>query len=244
MKNSMNKFNLFVFILFPLLSNSQMRYAGSDGIPRNREILDLSGQPIPVGSNSGIEGTPLLQSKWAYGVVVFENGATYNDSSVNYSLFDDKLFFKRNEKIYPVNYAVKEFSIENVEDSRGNKVHHFKNGFPEMAGINKKNNYTFYEILFEGNSFELLKWKHKKIEEIYNYGGPLQTKYSLEQQYFIYFPIENKIVELGININLKELRKKIPAYSNQIETYHAAHKLNLKKDEDLIQLFLFLDSAN
>ncbi len=121
-KNSMNKVILFVFILFPLLSNSQMRYAGSDGIPRNLEILDLSGQPIPIGSHSGIEGTPLLQSKWAYGVVVFENGGIYTDSSVNYSLFDNKLFFKRNENMYPVNDAVKEFSIENLEDSPGNKM--------------------------------------------------------------------------------------------------------------------------
>lgn len=245
-KNSMNKFILFVCILFPEITNSQsqMRYAGADGVPHNLEFLDLSGQPIRIGDHSNIDGTPLLQSKWAFCIILLKNGGTLSDSSVNYSLFDDKLFFKRNDKMYPINYPVREFLLQNLEDSDKNKVFHFQNGFPEIKGKNRNDSLTFYEILFRGNSIQLLKWQHKKIEETYMYGGPVKNEYSLVQEFFVFFPKENKIIQLGINLNLNVIRKKLPEYSNQIQAYSLAHKLNWKKEEDVIQLFSFLDSVN
>jgi hypothetical protein len=236
----MNKFILFICILFTTICHAQAvwHYEGSDGVLQNIQFNDESGQPIPIGDHSNIDGSPLLQGKWAFGIIKLKNGYTFSDSSFNYSLFNDKLFFKRKNEMYPLNLPVKEFSIEGSEDLNEKKFYHFQNGFP---AIDKKDSSTFYEILFEGNSLKLLKWEHKKIKEIYNYGGPFQSKYSLVQEFFVFYPKENKMVDLGIKVNLNALRKNLPEYSNQINAYNSTHKLNTKKDDDLIQLFSFLD---
>jgi hypothetical protein len=240
----MNKFILFICILFSSISHSQTvgaQYRGSDGIPHNLEFDDASGQPIPIGDHSNIGGSPLLQSTWEFGVIKLKNGGTYSDARVNYSLFNDKLFIQRNGKMYPFNYPVEEFSIEDSEDLNEKKIYHFKNGFPS---INGKDSSTFYEILFEGNSMMLLKWKHKKIREIYNYGATFQSEYSPVSEFFVFFPKKNKMAQLGVRASLNTIRKNLPAYSNQIDVYNSTHTLNMKKDDDLVQLFSYLDSVN
>ncbi len=243
----MSKFILFICILFPVTSRSQYvgaKHIGSDGVPRNLEITNITGEPIPIGNHSNIDGTPLLQGKLAFAVLILKNGRTYSDSLVGYSLFDDKLFIKRNNRTYPINYPVREFLLENVEESSERKVYHFQNGFPAINGIKKNDSLTFYEVLFGGNYVKLLKWKHKKIKEIYAYASTFKSEYFLVEDFFVFFPKTNKIVELGIKVNINVLSKYLPEYSNQINAYTSSHKLNWKNDDDLIQLFSFLDSAN
>lgn len=239
----MKRFILFVSFLFFKVSYSQVsgRFLNTDGVPRDVEFLDLSGRPMPINDHSNINGTPFLQKKWKFGIIELKNGNVFSDSSINYSLFDDKLFFRRDNNIYAIKYAVTGFSIENSEDSIQNKIYNFQNNFP---AINRNDRSTFYEVLFAGKYLELLKWQHKKIKEIYNYSSPLQREFFLVQDYFIFFPKEKKIIELSSKVNLKELRKNLPTYSKQIDEYNATHKLNRKKKDDLIQLFSFLDSAN
>ncbi len=49
------------------------------------------------------------------------------------------------------------------------------------------------------------------------------------------------MVEMGMKVNLNDLRKNFPEYEKDIDLYLSSHKLNTKKNEDLIQLFSFLD---
>lgn len=239
----MNKFILFVCVLFYQVSYAQVNgvYVGADGVPHNYQFFDGTGNPIVINDHSNIDGSPLLQDKWAFGIIRLKNGITFSDSAINFSLFDDKLFFKRNDETFPINYAVKDFLIKYSEDLNENKIYHFQNNFP---AINKKDSLTFYEILFDGNSIRLLKWEHKKVRSVYKYNEPFHREYFPLQEFFAFFPKENKIVELGAKINLKGLRKNLPEYSNQINRYNSAHKLNTQKEDNLIQLFAFLDSAN
>ena len=237
----MNKFIFLLVISFPVIGYSQTpRFAGSDGVPRYRQILNLSGEAIPVGNNSNIEGTPFLQPGWAFGIVTLTDGSVFSDSAINYSLSDGKLFVKRNANIYSIKHPVKEFLIHDPNPANESKTVHFQNGYP---AIKKKDATTFYEVLSAGQSMQLLKWKHKKVEEINNYGGPVQSKYSLVQEFFIFDPKENKMLEFGTSVGLKLLTKKLPEYTDKILEYSSAHKLNLKKDEDLIRLFSFLDKT-
>ena len=234
------KLILFISILFSKFGYSQIkgRLWGSDGVPHYSEILDFTGKPLPVGDNGNINGSPLLQEKWSVGLINFTNGVKYFDSSLSYSLYDDKLFLKKNDNTYPINLAVKEFSILNSKNTA--KIYLFQSGYP---AINDKNSFTFYEVLFAGNFLKLLKWEHKKIVEISNYGSASQKEYSLINEYFVFMPKSNRMVDLGMKVNLNELRKTIPEYEKDISSYLSSHKLNTKKDEDLIQLFYFLDSG-
>ena len=240
----MRKFILFTCILIPALGNSQMHYRGADGILYNIEFHDAAGRPIPINDHSDINGTPLLQDKWTFGVIILNNGGRFSDSSLNYSLFDDKLFLRRGDEMYPFNYPAKEFLLENAEDPDGKKIYHFQKGFPEVAGINRNDSLTFYEVLSGGRTIELIKWEHKKLKETYPYSGPTKIEYSLTAEYFVFFPKKNKIVELGTKVNLNVLKKKLPGYSDQIDSYNSAHPVNWKKEDDLIQFFSFLEKAN
>jgi hypothetical protein len=150
------------------------------------------------------------------------------------------LYFKRNGNIYPINYSVKEFSIEDSEDSSKEKTYHFQNGFPK---ISRNDSTTFYEVLFAGDALQLLRWEHKTIREIYNYNAAYESQYTPVQEFFVFYPKENKMVSLGYKVNATLLRKKLPSYSEQIETYSSLHEVNIKQEDSLIQLFVFLDSA-
>ena len=235
----MIKLILFFSILFSKFGYSQIkgRLWGSDGVSHYSEILDFNGKPIPVGGNGNINGSPLLQEKWSLGLISLTNGVKYSDSSLNYSLYDDKFFLKKNDNTYPINLPVKEFSLLNSKDTA--KIYLFQNGYP---AINDKNSFTFYEILFAGNFLKLLKWEHKKIVEISSYGSASQKEYSLINEYFVFIPKSNRMVDLGMKVNLNELRKTFPDYEKDISSYISSHKLNTKRDEDLIQLFYFLAS--
>ena len=94
----MNKIILFICILFNEAGFSQAvssgRYLGTDGVPQNYEFLDGEKKPIPIGDRGGITGSPLLQNKWVFGILKLENGTSFSDSAVNYSLYHHKVFLK------------------------------------------------------------------------------------------------------------------------------------------------------
>ncbi len=240
----MKKLMLLTWLIFPLLSNCQQlqgaQYKGADGIQHDFIIYNGKGEPIPVGDHSNIEGSPFLQNQWAFGMVKLTNGNVISDSAINYSLYNDKLFFKRNGNMYPVNYPVKEFSIQSAEDSVALKTYHFINGFP---GIGRNDSSTFYEVLYEGNLLTLLRWQHKKIRETTKYNGPFESEYFPVQEYFIFYPKENRMVSLGGKANVNTVKKKLPHFSDQIKVYLSANKPDAGKDSSLIQLFSFLDAA-
>ncbi len=238
----MRQFILFICIVFitviyaPKVSG---QFASPDGIPRNLEFHDVAGTAIPIGDHSNVDGSPFLNNNWSLGILRLKNGAMFSDSSVNFSLFNDEFFLKRNDTIYPVNYPVTEFIISYTGDASEKKTYYFKNGFPAN---HNNDSLTFYEVLFGGRSLELLKWKHKKIQEINNYASVIKRQYVLTEEYFIFFPRENKMIELGPKVNLNILRKNLPEFKNQLTKYFSNRKLQIKSDGELIRLISFLDS--
>ena len=241
----MNKIILFICILFCKPCYSQLskkaKYIGSDGTQRNYQFLDEEKKPIQIGKDNGyVAGSPLLQDQWAFGILKFENGKVFSDSSVNYSLYNDKLFFKRKGNIYPIDYPVKEFILEYSNNLGEKRVFHFEKNFPS---IDQNDSTTFYEIIFDGASIKFLKKENKIVRTRHPYNEPEEREYSTETKFFIFFPKENKIVELGRKATLKDLRKNLPQYSHLIDSYNSSHKLDMKNDSDLKQLFSFLDAS-
>jgi hypothetical protein len=223
-------------MLFSVRSIAQldMKFMGDDGIPHNLEFRNADGTFIPTGNTSDIEGSPLFKEQFGFGIVQFKNGIKFIDSTVGFSLFNGRLFFKKANKVYSIDYAVNGFLLKFPKELNEEKVYSFKNGFPP---INQNDSLTFYEILYGGASFKLFKLLHKKVQESYRYGIGGNRAYFLNQEYFFFLSKENKMIDLGINPNEKILRKKLPMFSDQIRSYTSTHKLNYKNDDDLILLF-------
>ncbi len=231
---------LATFVLFSAAAYGQidLKLVGDDGLRHNLEFKDASGTPIPIGDQGEISGSPLFKGQWGMGIIQFKNGVTFSDSTIGFSLYNARLFFQRQDKIYSIDYAVKAFLLECVEESGQDKIYKFKNGFP---AINDNDSLTFYQILYGGSSFTLLKLLHKKVHETYSYGIGNHREYSLHQEYFLFQHKENKMIDLGINPGMKILRKRLPEFSDQIKSYNAGHKVDAKNDDDLIQLFSAMD---
>lgn len=238
----MKKIIMSLSLFFSLVGYSQIaggRYAGSDGVPLNLQFHDANGNLIPIGEHTDINGSPMLNEKSGYATIKLKNGKVISDSMINYSLFDDKLFFIRNGKYFLISYPVQDFTIQYPDSSEGKSFYHFKSGFPPIETFDSS---TLYEVLFEGKSIEYLKWQHKKVRESQNYGGAIEKEYATLQGFYVYLPKENRIVSVGYKLNINEIKKMLPSYSDKIESFKAGHKSNFKKEEEYVQLFSYLES--
>ena len=215
-------------------------YRGADGVQHDYLVYDGKGEPIQVNDHSNIGGTPFLQSDWAYATIKLTDGRSFSDSMVNYSLYNDQLYFKRDDRIYQIQFPVKEFLIECPGQKNDRKFFHYQNGFPEVG---KNDNTTFYQVLFTGEKMQLLKWEHKQIRENYNYNGPYESNYTPVFEYFIYYPQQKRIASLGSKPDVKRIGKEIPEYVSEIDDYSAANKINTRKEDNLVKLISALDTA-
>ena len=227
-------------LLYLVTSNAQidMKLMGDDGIPHNLEFHNADGSIIPIGNSSDIAGSPLFNDQWGLGIVQFKNGIKFTDSTVGFSLYNGRLFFKKDNKAYSIDYPVAAFALKYPENPNEDKIYTFKNGFP---AINGNDSLTFYEILYGGESIKLLMSLQKKVQETYSYGVGSRRQYSLKGELFIFLCKQNEMINLGTNPNEKSLKKKLRQFSDEIKSYLSTRKLNLKNDDDLIQLISNLD---
>ncbi len=214
------------------------KYIGSDGTPRNYQFLDGENKPILIGDRGNIEGSPLLQSEWTFGILKLQNGQTVTDSALNYSLYNNKIFFERDGNIYPVDKQVNEFFIRSSIDPLGEKFFHFEKGFPPIDTYDYS---TYYEVLFNGISIKFLKKDDADVHINYQYHGPTDRHYYTLHKFFVFFPKENMMYYLGKKITLKDLRRNLPGYSTEIDAYNSNHKIVNNEEADFVRLFEYLD---
>ena len=224
--------------LFAQLNPNGAKYAGNDGIGVNRQFNDMGGNPIPINDHSSIGGSPLLNADFGQGIVRLKNGNYFSDTALGYSLYENKLFVRRQDGMYPVNDDVVSFSIEYPANGSSKKIYSFENGFP---AIDRNDGGTFYQILYHGKDYTLLKWIHEKVQMPYNYGEGSKRQYVMDHGYFAYSLTENKMVFLGNKVTIKNLKKKLPQYDSKIAIYVVDHKFKGKEEGDIIKLFTFLN---
>ena len=155
---------------------------------------------------------------------------------MKFSLYENKLFFSKNNKIFIVSVPTEEFVITYKNEKNGFDKYHFRNGYPAFE---KNDDNTFYEILYEGQGLQLLRWQHKKINETSDYGGVRAREFSLVQQLFVYQGKENKLSD--INSTIASIKKNLPQYTSSIDEYTSMHKVNTKDPQQLILLIAYLD---
>ena len=215
------------------------QYRGQSLVPANLEINDVSGQPLKINDHSNIEGSPLFSNTWTPALITLSDGKVYYDSSINYSTFDNELFVKRDSLMYPVN-NVSKFTLQFTGDSNADKLYHFSNGFPKTDNNSTS---SFYQVLCDGKKIQLLKHYHTSLNQVYNYGGRFEQTYSTFMAYYVFLPVQNKMVYLGTHINIKTLHKKLPEYDAAVHAFLEKNKVDLKEDMNAAALFTFLNNT-
>lgn len=196
------------------------------------QFADANGRLLPA-SGAGIQGTPYVFDKFGMGKVIFVNGMESVDSNLNYSYFDHKLYYTQKNGLYVVNQQAKSFVLNSVDKDNNKVSKQFMCLFPSVENNTPA---TFYEVLGNGDQFQFLKYTHKRIKETTVYGGPPLKEYVMDDLYYIYDKVDKKMLALGSSHSLKAVKKVLPNYATQIDALINANKLNLKKEDDMIQL--------
>jgi hypothetical protein len=65
----------------------------------------------------------------------------------------------------------------------------------------------------------------------------------VDDLFYIYNKAAKKMITMGGSLSLKAIKKVLPDYSTQIDVFLNTNKLNLKKEEDMIQLLQQLKAS-
>jgi len=193
------------------------------------DAYDLSGNAIPTGKQADVKGSPMLSEQFINGTVRFANGKLYN-GVLNLSLTENQLHFKKDNTEMLFAVEVKDFSLKLNENGKTTEAY-FKSGYPSI-GVNTGK--SFYRVLSAGSKIELLKYEYKLAEEVYHYGGPSERVYGLREKLFVYDIATQKISEIGYGA--KSIKKAFPSCAEIIDKIINEKGLNLKHEEDVIQL--------
>ena len=233
--------NKYIYILFfssltlPIFAQT----ITGNAIP-SVQFADANGRLLPA-SGAGIQGTPYVFDKFSLGKVVFVNGMESVDSNLNYSYFDHKLYYTQKNGLYVVNQQAKSFVLNSVDKDNNKVSKQFMCLFPSVENNTPA---TFYEVLGNGDQFQFLKYTHKRIKETVVYGGAPVKEYVMDDLYYIYDKVDKKMLVLGSGHSLKALKKVLPNYTSQIDALINTNKLNLKKEDDMIQLLQQLKASS
>ena len=232
--------NKYIFILFFSCATLPLFAQITGNAIPSVQFADANGRLLPA-SGAGIQGTPYVFEKFSVGKVIFVNGMESVDSSLNYSYFDHKLYFSKSNGLYVVNQQAKAFVLNSVDKDNNNVSKQFMCLFPS---VDDNTPATFYEVLGKGDNFQLLKYTHKRIKETVVYGGAPTKEYVSDDLFYIYDKAAKKMLSLGSSHSLKAVKKVLPEYAAQIDASINSNKLNLKKEEDMIQLLQLLKTPS
>ena len=233
----MNKY-LFIFFFSCATPSLFAQTIPGNAIP-SVQFADANARLLPA-SGAGIQGTPYVFDKFSLGKIIFVNGMESVDSNLNYSYFDHKLYYTQKNGLYVVNQQAKSFELNSV-DKENNKVS--KKFMCLFPSIENNTPATFYEVLGNGDQFQFLKYTHKRIKETVVYGGAPVKEYVIDDLYYIYDKVDKKMLALGSSHSLKAVKKVLPNYATQIDALINTNKLNLKKEDDMIQLLQQLKAS-
>jgi len=171
--------------------------------------------------------------QFGMGKGIFINGVEFEEPNLNYSYYDHNLYFTKDNQLFLINYQLKSFIINGVDKDNNKVSKQFMSLYPS---IDNNTTTTFYELRSNGNVFQLLKYTSKLIKESTVFSGPPVKEYALEDLFYIYDKADKKMLPLGGSLSLKALKNMLPNYAAQIDALTNANKLNLKKEDDMIQL--------
>ncbi len=204
------------------------------------QFADANGRILPAGA-AGVQGTPYVFEKFGQGKIVFVNGMESVDSNLNYSLADHKLYYTQKNGLYVVNQQAKSFVLNSVDKDNNKVSKQFMCLFPSIENNTPA---TFYEVLGNGDNLQLLKYTSKRIKESAVYGGAPLKEYIADDLFYIYDKAAKKMLALGSALSLKAVKKGLPEFTAQIDALLNTNKLNLRKEEDMIQLLQQLKTSS
>jgi hypothetical protein len=172
-------------------------------------------------------------------MVYLTNGTNYTDNTFNYSLFDEQLYFIKNNNLFAVTDDIKEFILTPSGANDINQTtYRFANGYPIVNNAIEK---TFYQILAKGTHYHLLKWQHKKIRETYVYGAKAEFEYLHQINYYVFDVASNKMNFIGIKASANNIKSTLSVDESIWKAYLKNQTGNSKDEKSMIDFINYLN---
>jgi len=232
---------LCLLVTITILGKTQAsgKYIGNSGVGTDFSIQNNDGKMIPIGTKEDPKGTPYLLDNWSNVMVYLTNGTNYTDNTFNYSLFDEQLYFIKNNNLFAVTDDIKEFILTPSGANDINQTtYRFANGYPIVNNAIEK---TFYQILAKGTHYHLLKWQHKKIRETYVYGAKAEFEYLHQINYYVFDVASNKMNFIGIKASANNIKSTLSVDESIWKAYLKNQTGNSKDEKSMIDFINYLN---
>lgn len=196
-------------------------------------IEDVNGRPFISKGIEDIEGSPFLFNDWNLGIVKFRNRRFVKGIDLRFNIYNNQLYFKKDEQQLEFALPVEEFMIRGLKDNDSVDVY-YRCGFPETE---KTTFQTFMEVLADGN-LVLLKYRYKVIGSFKPYNQAERRKFEDREQLFVY--VDKQM--LKIKKDKESIIEALPQHKAAILSIIEEKKLKLKNEADLEKLFVELNA--
>lgn len=223
--------------------NAQLngKHVGNSGVGGNLSIQNNDGNLIPIGATEDAKGSPFLLEKWVNATVYLKNGKNYADTAFNYSLFDDQLYYLKKNQLFKVSDQLSSFTLTQVGENITNDLYwsyHFANGYPAINGTNEN---TFFQVLATGKKYQLLKWHHKKINEVYTYGAKTETEYKSQIAFYVFDVDQQNMLSIGNKANTSKIKSTLSVDESIWKAYLKNQTGNSKDEKSMIDFINYLN---
>jgi hypothetical protein len=175
---------------------------------------------------AGIRGTPLLVDKWQHGSVITNKGF-YADLELKLDLYDNQLFFNKNDESFELLDQVVAIKLfPKWPDTINQQVF--------IKGITQNNikPEQYVQILVAQGAIQLYRSDIKQVTEMSEINAGMVKTFANTSRYFVKKGDQFKLVKL----NKEEIMPFLAEKEAEMNDFMAKKKLNLKKEIDFVQL--------
>lgn len=209
------------FLLFSGLTYAQNVYQLQDPV---------SAKNFNPEKYSGIRGTPFLVDKWIKGSVSISRGV-YQNLELKYNVYDNALFFNKNDESFEFQEEVISFTLMPKEDPATHMV--YKRG---ISGADLRGN-EFVQVLLEAET-GLYKLDVKQLTEMSEINAGIVKTFANTAKYYIGKNGKLKFLKL----NKQEVLAALSNQQEKIQAYINEKKYSFRKDAELVDVLKYYNS--
>jgi len=192
----------------------------------------VSARMFSTEKYSGYNGSPfLLNDNWTPGSATITKG-TYKNLSLRLDVYNNVLYFKRNEEPYEFQDEVISFVL--MPDAADSTTWmRFKKGFSD-GGLKPQ---QYVQVLAEGR-VGLYKSELKLLSDVNQVNQGVVKTFSTTVRYF---SLKNGVMQL-VKLNKSEILQLLSDQEAKVKQFIDEQKISFKKDKDVSRLLAYYNS--
>ncbi|MGQ0738499.1 MAG: hypothetical protein ACT4OJ_05510 [Bacteroidota bacterium] len=193
-------------------------------------LSDVNGAIITTVRSTNVEGQYWLGGEWNKGTVYFKKGKRADSLLLQFDLTANKIYFKQDAFTLAFLEEVEAFRFYPAGEVIPDDMF-FRCGYPSHG---QQDPGSFYELMADGPSFHLLKYRSAKITETYVYNAPPRRNYTSSGELYLYNAGNGELRKT--KPDKKAILKLLPSFSEKIDSLCRKYKWELKTEPELVQL--------